>query len=332
MVEQTSPHIHTVQRRPPSSILVHKPLHISTLACQPLSAAPSSETVRRNIRLPTHSMGSTMAAVPIPEETAKNQAPQSPPPRTRSRPRSCAPSPRPAATAMGKELYLQVDPSGNRRWIQRLVIGGRRCELGLGGFPSRLAEGGADPGLRQPQDRTCRRRSARREAAHPGSPHVRRGSRGRGGAEALRLAQSEARTGLAGEPRAVRVSPGSGSAPSLEVHERRRPRSPGPDLAREAGDRATGPPPHRRRDAVGRGHGSTEPTTRANRSPQTLGRQRRVVPTHACAASCAGRRGPVATIRASGATTSAKLAFEFPGADGGPGRGERYGLARWGRG
>ena len=30
---------------------------------------------------------------------------------------------------------MQVDPSGNRRWIQRLVIGGRRCELGLGGFP-----------------------------------------------------------------------------------------------------------------------------------------------------------------------------------------------------
>ena len=35
----------------------------------------------------------------------------------------------------GQGLYLQVDPSGNRRWIQRLVIGGRRSELGLGGFP-----------------------------------------------------------------------------------------------------------------------------------------------------------------------------------------------------
>ena len=59
----------------------------------------------------------------------------------------------------GQGLYLQVDPSGNRRWIQRLVIGGRRSELGLGGFPlvslkearteafanRRVARAGGDP-------------------------------------------------------------------------------------------------------------------------------------------------------------------------------------------
>ena len=59
----------------------------------------------------------------------------------------------------GQGLYLQVDPSGNRRWIQRLLIAGRRCELGLGGFPlvslkeartqafdnRRLARAGGDP-------------------------------------------------------------------------------------------------------------------------------------------------------------------------------------------
>ena len=59
----------------------------------------------------------------------------------------------------GQGLYLHVDPSGSRRWIQRLVIRGRKRELGLGGFPlvplkaaraqalanRRLARSGGDP-------------------------------------------------------------------------------------------------------------------------------------------------------------------------------------------
>ena len=35
----------------------------------------------------------------------------------------------------GHGLYLEVKPSGTRSWVQRLVIRGRRRELGLGGFP-----------------------------------------------------------------------------------------------------------------------------------------------------------------------------------------------------
>ena len=35
----------------------------------------------------------------------------------------------------GNALYLKVKPSGARSWVQRLVIRGRRRELGLGGFP-----------------------------------------------------------------------------------------------------------------------------------------------------------------------------------------------------
>ena len=35
----------------------------------------------------------------------------------------------------GNALYLQVKPSGARSWVQRMVIRGRRRELGLGGFP-----------------------------------------------------------------------------------------------------------------------------------------------------------------------------------------------------
>lgn len=33
-------------------------------------------------------------------------------------------------------LYLQVVPSGGRTWILRCLIGGKRREMGLGGFPS----------------------------------------------------------------------------------------------------------------------------------------------------------------------------------------------------
>ena len=59
----------------------------------------------------------------------------------------------------GQGLYLLVLPSGTRCWVQRLVIGDRRRELGLGGFPlvslaeareaafanRKLARAGGDP-------------------------------------------------------------------------------------------------------------------------------------------------------------------------------------------
>ena len=35
----------------------------------------------------------------------------------------------------GHGLYLDVQPSGSRSWVQRVTIGGRRRELGLGGYP-----------------------------------------------------------------------------------------------------------------------------------------------------------------------------------------------------
>src|SRR5262245_17264794 len=34
--------------------------------------------------------------------------------------------------ADGNGLYLVVDPSGAKRWVQRIVIAGKRCDLGLG--------------------------------------------------------------------------------------------------------------------------------------------------------------------------------------------------------
>ena len=59
----------------------------------------------------------------------------------------------------GHGLYLEVQPSGSRSWVQRIAIRGRRRELGLGGFPlvtlkdaraqalvnRRLARAGGDP-------------------------------------------------------------------------------------------------------------------------------------------------------------------------------------------
>ena len=59
----------------------------------------------------------------------------------------------------GDGLYIDVQPTGTRSWVQRLVIRGRRRELGLGGFPlvplkdaraaalanRRLARAGGDP-------------------------------------------------------------------------------------------------------------------------------------------------------------------------------------------
>ena len=42
----------------------------------------------------------------------------------------------PGAYADGNGLTLKVDASGNRRWFQRVTVGGKRHNLGLGGYPA----------------------------------------------------------------------------------------------------------------------------------------------------------------------------------------------------
>ena len=42
---------------------------------------------------------------------------------------------RPGRYGDGGTLYLVVTPSGSKSWVQRLTIGGRRRDLGLGGYP-----------------------------------------------------------------------------------------------------------------------------------------------------------------------------------------------------
>ena len=42
---------------------------------------------------------------------------------------------RPGRYGDGGTLYLVVAPGGSKSWVQRLMVGGRRRDLGLGGFP-----------------------------------------------------------------------------------------------------------------------------------------------------------------------------------------------------
>ena len=42
---------------------------------------------------------------------------------------------KPGSHYAGETLYLYVAPGGSKSWVQRLTIHGRRCDIGLGGFP-----------------------------------------------------------------------------------------------------------------------------------------------------------------------------------------------------
>ena len=42
---------------------------------------------------------------------------------------------KPGRYTAGDTLYLKVSPSGNKSWIQRLIVRGRRHDLGLGTYP-----------------------------------------------------------------------------------------------------------------------------------------------------------------------------------------------------
>ena len=75
----------------------------------------------------------------------------------------------------GNGLYLYVQKTGTRSWIQRLVIRGRKRELGLGNAQLVLLAEAAGAGAGQPQACPRGRRSAGREAAFGGHSHLRRG-------------------------------------------------------------------------------------------------------------------------------------------------------------
>ena len=76
-------------------------------------------------------------------------------------------------------LYLIVEPSGSRHWVQRLVVNGKRRDLGLGSYPwtslaearerayenRKVARQGGDPVPRPARVPTFRQAAARVEAA-----------------------------------------------------------------------------------------------------------------------------------------------------------------------
>ena len=208
----------------------------------------------------------------------------------------------------GQGLYLQVDPSGNRRWIQRLVIGGWRSELGLGGFPlvslkeartqafdnRRIARAGGDP------------LAGRRRAK--GVPTF---------AEAAARVVEQKRSGWRNPKHAHDwpaslerfVFPRFGQRPVSEVtsadvlgvlapiwHEK-------PETARRLRQRIGAV----MQWAVAMEYRADNPCERVI---ATLGRQRDVV-RHMRALPHPRVAEAVATVRVSGATTAAKLAFEF---------------------
>ena len=75
----------------------------------------------------------------------------------------------------GGGLYLRVDPSGARRWVQRITINGKQRNMGLGPFPevslaeargrvvdnARLVRQGVDPIAKRQAEREAEVHSAR---------------------------------------------------------------------------------------------------------------------------------------------------------------------------
>jgi hypothetical protein len=64
----------------------------------------------------------------------------------------------------GLGLYLNVSPGGSKSWVQRIVIDGRRRDLGLGGYPT--------VGLAEAREKAMANRRAVREGRSPVSGMV----------------------------------------------------------------------------------------------------------------------------------------------------------------
>ena len=108
--------------------------------------------------------------------------------------------------ADGNGLYLFVQPSGSRSWIQRLIIRGRRRELGLGSV--------ALVSLAEAREKALANRKLAREGGDPlaekrrapGRAQLRRSRCARAATEAGRLAQFDSPEGLAEQPGTLRFS------------------------------------------------------------------------------------------------------------------------------
>ena len=80
---------------------------------------------------------------------------------------------KPGAYSDGYGLTLRVDIQGNKRWIQRLTIGGRQRNMGLGSWPAVSLNAAREEALanwraaREGRDPIAERRQARANATVP---------------------------------------------------------------------------------------------------------------------------------------------------------------------
>ena len=127
----------------------------------------------------------------------------------------------PGRYADGNGLYLFVQPGGTRSWIQRLVVRGRRRELGLGSV--------ALVPLAEAREKALANRKLARQGGDPlaekrrteGIPHLRRSCLACAGTEAGRLARPASPPRVDVQPEAVRL-PAHRQDAGLRGHERRR--------------------------------------------------------------------------------------------------------------
>ena len=208
----------------------------------------------------------------------------------------------------GQGLYLHVDPSGSRRWIQRLLIRGRKRELGLGGFPlvplkaaraqalanRRLARSGGDP---LAEKRRARTTPTFTDAAARVLEQKQAGWRNPKHALDWPASLERYVFPTIGQRRVSEVT----SADVLQIlspiwHEK-------PETARRVRQRIS---------AVMQWAVAMEfrPDDPCDRVGVTLGRQRDVVQ-HMRALPYGEVKTAIETVRSSGATQPAKLAFEF---------------------
>ena len=189
----------------------------------------------------------------------------------------------------GQGLYLYVQPSGARSWVQRLVIHGRRRDLGT-------RQRGA--GARWP--RRARRRGP--TASWPAraatrSPKKRRAEKMPTFAEAARRVLEQKRAGWRNgrHPQSWWTSleryafPRIGARPVSDGDERRGARGAHADLAREGADRAAGARADPCGTGVGRGGGAGGSDNPCDRIGPVLGPQRATVE-HMRALRSPGRR------------------------------------------
>ena len=83
---------------------------------------------------------------------------------------------KPGAYTDGNGLTLRVDRKGGKRWVQRVSIGGKQRNIGLGGWPgvglaeARGAAMANQQAIRQGEDPISKRQQAREDARRPAVP------------------------------------------------------------------------------------------------------------------------------------------------------------------